>query len=119
MRESVLRFSLPIYDALICVVVSDSTMHSVNKRKDELHAYADVESSGCVFYDGNRFYCFLRLEDLDMNVLAHEIFHMTHRISDWAVLNFDQSHHEATAQIHGYLFSRIFSWLQRKSLACF
>lgn len=41
--------------------------------------------------------------DHDANDLAHEVFHATHRILDWANCNFDAEHHEQGAMLCGYL----------------
>lgn len=39
----------------------------------------------------------------DTNTIAHELFHITHRILEWTNSNFDRDHHEQGALLNGYL----------------
>ena len=110
MAERIKTINVPIYDADVTIIVTDSTMKSINKRFNCKH---DVDVRGYAIGEYGIYHLLLLTKNMDMNVLAHEIFHVTHRISEWANLHFDESHHEATAQINGFLFNSIYPFVKR------
>ena len=53
------------------------------------------------------FALFFDFSALDVATVAHEVFHLTHRILDWSESNFDGKHHEQGALLHGYLMNLV------------
>lgn len=64
----------------------------------------------CCRSRGHTFGLFFNRKALCMEKLAHEVFHLTHRILEWASCNFDPNHHEQGALLHGYLMDLV--WLE-------
>lgn len=100
--------TVPLYNADVLLVVADdvdAAYHEWHEHDHEQYLFP----GGHTFYDLNtgNFEVWLTTSYLDLNMIAHELFHLTHRISQWASLNFDDTHHEATAQLHGWLSSEI------------
>jgi hypothetical protein len=102
------KFTVPIYDAEVWLVV-DPDIEAARAKFN--HLFGVCEYSGynglCSYGNGCHFGIFFESHSLTAKIIAHEIFHLTHRISEWAELNFDEKHHEATAQINGYLTERV------------
>ena len=49
-----------------------------------------------------------RLEKVGLSLIAHECFHLTHRILEWIGANFDEDNHEHGAILHGYLMDLVY-----------
>jgi hypothetical protein len=102
------RFVVPIYEARIRLVVSyDVTA----ERKKFIHLFGSVPDeyydAVCSYSGYGDFALFFECKPLSLNVLSHEVFHLTHRILDWVSANFDGGHHEQGALLHGYLMETI------------
>lgn len=101
-------YSIPPYGATIYVMVGDDIARMRRKMAD---MFGPVEPDDSInyfalsSYDGKgHFGLFFTPESLTLKVIAHEVFHVAHRLSDWAGLNFDQRHHEATAALCEHIF---------------
>lgn len=110
-RPSLMRkkLSVPIYDAVLWVVVTDN-ISKERKKWEKLFGPApsahDYDAL-CSYYGGHTFALFFARGPLTLKILSHEVFHLTHRIMDWAGANFDADHHEQGALLHGYLMDTI------------
>lgn len=94
---------IPIYDARLLIVVTDDLRKSRALFDDTFGegptgGYTALASFNAV----GDFAVFLPCGVSD-NVLAHEVFHVTHRILDYTNCNFDAEHHEQGALLNGYL----------------
>lgn len=107
------EINIPIYDATVWVVVSK---HIKIERQAMSHWFGEVPESAdydalCSYGHGHNFALFFEPPSLTVKVVTHEIFHLTHRILDWAGVKFDSAHHESAALLHGYLCHTIFTLL--------
>jgi hypothetical protein len=100
---------IPIYDAVLWLVVTDDIGA---ERKAMEHWFGPVPetdqySALCSYGRGHNFALFFEPSACTVNMVSHEVFHLTHRILDWAGMNFDRSHHEQGALLHGYLMDLV------------
>jgi hypothetical protein len=64
-------------------------------------------------------FCIAMLKDgrgVSIDTLTHEIFHLTHRIIEWANGNFDADHHEHAALLNGYFNDKLFRILYENKI---
>jgi len=107
-------FDVPLYEARVWVVVCDHVGQERAKWNCEFGEGADFDYPGLCSNNGRGFYTlFFKRRGLTVDVIAHEVFHLTHRIGEWCSLNFDADHHEATALLHGWLFRRVFKLTEK------
>lgn len=105
MKDKVVWLTVPIYDAEVALVISDSVPKAREKMTDIFgpgpteHNYDGLVSHS----GGHRFGLFLNRKTMTTKIVAHEVFHITHRILEWVEAHFDDKHHEQGALLHGYL----------------
>lgn len=110
------KIHVPIFNAVVWLVV-DKDIKS-ERRKME-HWFGPVLAGDhydalCSYGSGHNFALFFEPAALlRRDTLAHEIFHLTHRILDWAGVTFNSCHHEAGALLNGWLHDEI-TWRLRK-----
>lgn len=102
------RFDIPIYDAVLWIVTTKSI--AKERRKWE-HVFGPSPASSdiaalCSYGTGHTFALFFEPKP-DLKIVAHEVFHLAHRIMDWAGANFDGTHHEQGALLNGYLMDLV------------
>jgi len=108
-------FTIPIYNAVLTLIVSNNI---AKERKKLEFLFGPVPETNdyhalCSYSGGNSFALFFTPESSkNIEIIAHEIFHLTHRILDWAGANFDSNHHEQGALLHGYLMKFILKELK-------
>lgn len=104
------ELSIPIYDAVLHLVVTDDIG---TERARMTHWFgpvpaADTYDALCSYGAGHNFALFFtHSASRCLKVVAHEVFHLTHRILDWSGANFDSDHHEQAALLNGYLFELV------------
>lgn len=103
------KLSVPIYDAVLWLVVADNI---AKERKKLEHLFGPAPDAHdydamCSYSGGHTFALFFAREPLTLKILSHEVFHLTHRIMDWVSANFDAGHHEQGALLHGYLMDAV------------
>jgi hypothetical protein len=98
------RIEVPIYDAVVWLVVVDNV--AKERRKWE-HLFGPAPAANynalCSRSGGQDFALFFSWEAVTFKTIAHEVFHLTHRILEWVNANFDATHHEQGALLHGHL----------------
>lgn len=108
------ELTIPIYDAVLWLVVVDNP---VKERKKWEFMFGPAPAGDytalCSYSGGHEFGLFFNRERLSLEILSHEVFHLTHRILDWAGANFDATHHEQAALLHGYLMKTVYLALRR------
>jgi hypothetical protein len=103
---------VPIYDAVVWLVVSDE-IHATRKSRSMVKLFgepppAEVDWAALCDYNGRGIFgIFVGSESLTVDVIAHEVFHLTYRILEWASAGVDKGNHEAGALLHGYLMNLI------------
>lgn len=99
---------IPIYEVKITLIVAESCRNvsvilngtPVNTVTND---FAAITYSGY----GNHFGLLFDRESTTVSVIAHEVFHLTHRILDFVGANFDNDHHECAALLNGYLMDTV------------
>ena len=102
------RYIVPIYNTELWIVVTDNVKHERDKMDKVLGSFSmSNEYEGLCSSNYSYFALFFEKRALQrkaVNLIAHETFHLTHRIIEWAGANFDEDNHEHGAILHGYLF---------------
>lgn len=109
--EEILRFlTVPIYDLPVMLSVSHD-LTAVRKQYSDTFGEVDdslVYDAMCSYSNG-RFALFFTHDTFTTKIVAHEVFHLTHRILDWVGAPLDSNHHEHAALLHGYLMDWVVS----------
>lgn len=114
------RHSIPIYDVWVEFVVTDSTERVIKhplriKRFGEL----DLEEYGGMVYALENEFCVVLLRScLTKALIAHETFHLTHRIMEACEHNIGPDHHEPHAYLCGFLTELIYADLKSWNIRC-
>lgn len=110
---------IPIYDAVLWIVVTD---HISKERRKMEHLFGPAPDGHeydalCSHSGGHNFALFFDRKALSMKIIAHEVFHLTHRMLEWVSANFDKDHHEQGSLLCGYLMDTVCSYVnaQRKA----
>lgn len=100
---------VPIFGARVQLIVTDDIR---SERKKQEHLFGPVDSGTyylalCSRSGGHNFALFFEPAGLTRRIIAHEIFHLTHRIlHDWIGAQFD---HETFACLNGDLHEWVYS----------
>lgn len=105
-------FQVPIHEVTVVVVVTND-IPAAYKR--EFSIVIDNTRMACLGYHGRKFGLFLEPAAARRpEIIAHEIFHLTHRILEKNMMNFDESHHEMGAYLCEYLTKKILTIIRLK-----
>lgn len=107
------RIKLPIYSVNLYFGMADTAKiaHDHLVKQGIFGAY-DGEFWALCSYNKAKFGIFFGLDDKSVGTLAHEVFHMTHRILEFTGCRFDSGgdaddgyqNHEHAALLHGTIF---------------
>lgn len=102
---------VPLFDTYINLIVTDNIYEERNKYNDKLGENTLIRGAaypGLFSYNSRgSFYLFLKPQ-AELKVVAHEVFHATHRILEWASVFFNECNHECAALLNGYLMDNIY-----------
>lgn len=105
-------FQVDVYDVSVAVIV---TRDIPAAYLSEFGVVIDDTRMACLGYNGRRFALFLEpVAKARHEIIAHEIFHLTHRILEKCTMNFDPGHHEMGAYLCEHLTKKIFAILKTK-----
>lgn len=93
-KESSSVVTVPIYDVKLMIVVSDDPLRSRLRRSGYMGEHDGGEFSGQLEYRGHRFLLTFERKYLCHELIAHEVFHATHRILEFCAVRFDQGNPE-------------------------
>lgn len=105
------RVRIPIYGANLWIVVTDSIGWERAKMKHIFGPSAPSEfsgSSGLCIWHSNNFAIILDKEDLNIEVLSHEVYHLTNGILSWSGAHIVNNNDEHGAILHGYLMDLVY-----------
>jgi len=105
------KFQVPIYDVAIVIIIT-TDIPAAYKREFGI----DIGNTqmACLGYDKRKFGLFFEPAAKNrLEIVSHEIFHLTHRILEKNTMNFDESHHEMGAYLCEYLTKKVFGILDR------
>lgn len=112
-----IRIDVPIYEAVVWLVV-DSDI--VAERKKMEHWFGPFQDLGhvaiCSYASTDNFALFFTPPALEINIISHEVFHLTHRILDFTGVQFDRHNHEAAAHLHGWLMDAVITTLKKSKI---
>lgn len=93
---------------------SDAKVWARKLPKDCYPDEDEPERSGamCVYQDQNIAIFYFRHE-LRVDLIAHEIFHMTHRIMHYVGEKFPDGTHEAFAYLNGWITGQVYHFADR------
>ena len=99
------EFKVEVHDVDVVVVVTRDIPKSY---KREFGIDIDDSRMACLGYHGRKFVLFLEpAAKRRPEIVAHEVFHMVHRILEKNTMNFDSGHHEMGAYLCEYLTKKI------------
>jgi hypothetical protein len=100
-----LKITVPIYGAILWLIIADDIYIERKKMEDIFGTAPTIGFDGLCSYSDfcHHFGLFFKKDKLDINTIAHEVFHLTHRILDWAQCPIDIDHQEHGALLNGYL----------------
>lgn len=108
LRTDFKHLHVPIYDAKVWLVVTTDIVEE-RAKSEWAELFGDEEADpgwdAVCFRNHSKFGLFFKPSAVDVSTVAHEIFHLTHRILEWVGANFDSSHHETAALLNGYLMN--------------
>lgn len=106
------KILIPIYGAAVFVVVSVDPHAAMAK----LPLKATAPESGvawCSSDGANGYAVVFHRDHVNIDSIAHECFHLTHRILEHAGTNFDAEHHEHAAYLNGWLNAEVYKRVKR------
>lgn len=107
------KFQVPIFDVDVSVIVTENIPEAYLK---EFGIQIGDTRMACLGYNKRRFGLFLEPHAVKRHeVIAHEIFHLTHRILEFCSMNFDEGHHEVGAYLNEWLTKRVADILKTKN----
>jgi len=113
-NKHVKMMDVPIYNAILYIVVtSSSDLAKVRNEEYFVNIFGPVDDDFKGLFSSNKkgtFGVFLS-DDLKMGDIAHEVFHLTHKILEYHNVTFE---HEAAALLHGYLFENVYQFFEKK-----
>lgn len=112
MKTRTKRFHVPIFDVRVAVVVTTDIPAAYLR---EFGVRIGDTRMACLGYDKSRFGLFLEPRAVKRReIIAHEVFHLTHRILEFCCMNFDECHHEVGAYLNEWLTKRVAEVLGRR-----
>lgn len=100
---------IPIYDLRFWVGVSDDSK-ALRAKFDWAFGKRDDanEFSGTCEYHRSKFAALFDAYDLSHELIAHEVFHITHRMIEYCGGNFSPNNHEPFAYLNGHLTQLVY-----------
>ena len=104
------KIHVPIYDVEVVVIVTNDIPAAYQR---EFGFEIDDTRGACLGYHGRKFGLFFEPKFARKGVIAHEIFHLTHRILEKCSCNFDSGHHEPGAYLCEWLTEKVYAVLEK------
>lgn len=93
---------IPLYNGNLYVIDTKDVEQAVSDTQDAEYEITSSESCLISKRSGD-FYLYIDLKDCSMGLLAHELFHATHRILEYFGVEFTSKNHEPFAYLMEYL----------------
>lgn len=107
------KFIIPIYDVTLWVVVRETALKARQSMNDVFSPYNGDGDALCS-RNGWRFGLFFGHGNFTVKTIAHEVFHLTHRILEYVDAPIHEERHEHAALLHEYLFALVLKALKLK-----
>ena len=96
-------FQVPIWSVSLHIYVGKDPVAARVKAKDLFDEWDEEDRfEALASWNGSEFGLFFSPRP-SLELVAHEVFHITHRILERAEANFDPEHHEQGAYLMGWL----------------
>ena len=114
MKDHVYNFRLPIFDPCnVWLVVTDHVGHARSQRDKVLGRGNGVDYHGLSCWDEKgKFFLFFQRTAIDHQLIAHEVFHATHRMLEYCCHNLTPNAHEPHAYLCGFLTATVYRKLR-------
>lgn len=102
-------YTIPIYDCTLFVIVTKKMAQARNGFASLFGKFDATGLQGLSSYDNRGTFAMFFEGDAaqDISIVAHEVFHTTHRILEWATVKHDKDNHESGALLCGYLMKLV------------
>lgn len=105
------KIEIPLYGGIFYLIDTEDVTKAMKATIDE-HGIEDYDClSGIVSnhsINPGTWILYINLNDCTMGVLAHELFHATHRILEYFGVEFTSTNHEPFAYLIEYLFNECY-----------
>jgi hypothetical protein len=111
------RITIPIYNSVVWIVVATDLVRERKKMSREFGDYDGLDDFAAMcthHHTDNKFALFFKPDFLSINVVSHEIFHLTLRMLEKVSSNINTDNHEHAAYLHGYLMQLIFDTIHNR-----
>ena len=98
------RIHIPLYNGNLYIIDTDDVVGAVENTQEEQYDITSSESCLISKRSGD-FYLYIDLQDCSTGLLAHELFHATHRILEYFGMQFTRDNHEPFAYLMEYLMN--------------
>jgi hypothetical protein len=106
------KFFVPVYNVDLWIVVTDDVKRERTKMQKIFGSFGDKHEydglCSCCYDKFGVFFEKKKLETRSVNLIAHEVFHLTHFIIEYAGANFDEDNQEHGAILNGYLMDLVY-----------
>lgn len=115
-RDRSAMHRLDTYDTDFEVVVCHDISRARNTPKRIAWfecGWTECDAIGLTCATRSKIGVFLERGKIDHNLIAHEAFHATHRLMDWAGVRFDIENQEPYSHLNGYINQLIYQDLHK------
>lgn len=100
---------IPIYGSKVWLIVCTSITKERKKWEKTFGPWNETdEYNGLCSYNGRTVGIFIDLQHVDnIGLIAHEVFHATHRTLEWVGVEFSPNNHEPFAYMNEFLMEQI------------
>lgn len=112
--EKVSYRMVPIYGLRLMIVLTENAAQSRQARCDLFGPWEYSPCSGLASWDeGFRFALFFEKAELAHDLIAHEVFHVTHRMMERFGTRFSEQGHEPFALLCGWVSSAVYEDMEK------
>jgi hypothetical protein len=100
------RCTIPIYEYTLFIALGNirEDRQSLTRYLGDCSLIDRMDDLAGLVSRNNHYFAIFLSDPNDLEVLAHEVFHLTHRVLEYAAVNFDSANHESGALLNGFLF---------------
>ncbi len=111
MKQHLKFHQIPIYDFRLWIGVFSAGDGKAQRKKLDWALGQDdeyEECPGCLYYNRSKLFVQFDRAELSHALIAHETFHIAHRIMEYIQMPFTEKTHEAHAYLVGYVTQLIY-----------
>lgn len=114
-KERSVKIKVPLYGETLELVITSNMLKSQlsKSRRKRLGNWNPIDAAGLMCWRDFNFSIIMDIKYLSHTVIAHEIFHATHRILQYNGIKFRIEEHEAFAHLNGCLTELVYKQLNK------